>query len=287
VPYAAGGVVDIYARIVAEQMSRALPQRLIVDNRPGADGRIGMERVLKAPANGYTLLAASPVLTAGEFLGEGFSFKASDFKGVGAIAAAVAVFVVPAASPLRTLKDFVDDARTKPGQVNVPYPGRGSSIHLGQELFFQSVGVTVNSVPYKGQAPAVIDLAAGNLGFALMHQSVALPLIQSGQLRALAVASGQRTRSLPNVPTLAEAGFSSALLVRSWAGLVVAAATPAPIVEYLSAAMQKAMGEAAVRDRLKDLDAEILDMNASQFNALIAEESRRSGALIRERKLNA
>lgn len=286
VPYAAGGVVDVYARVVAEEMSQSLPQRVIVDNRAGADGRIGMEKVQKAPADGYTLLAASPILAVGEFLGTDFSFKARDFTGIGAIASPPATFVVPSSMPVRTIKELVALAKSKPGELNVPHPGRGSSIQLAQELFFQVAGITVNSVPYKGQSPALIDLAAGNLSFALLHQSVALPLIQSGRLRALATNAAQRTRSLPDVPTVAEVGYPDTL-VRSWAGLVAPAATPATVVDFLSTAMRRAMASSSVRDRLKEMDVEILDMDGSQFTAMIQKEVERFGKLIRERNIRA
>lgn len=286
VPYAAGGIVDVLTRLVLDPMSQALQQRLIVDNRTGADGRIGIEKVLKSPADGYTLLAASPLLAVGESLGPEFSFKAKDFVGIGAIASPPALCVVPASSPWRTLNDVVEAAKARPGQLNVPHPGRGSSIHLAQELFFQEAGIAVNSIPYKGQAPAVIDLAAGNLHFAMIHQSVALPHVQSGKLRAIAANAGHRTGAQPAVPTVAEAGYPQ-VLVQAWSGLVAPAGTPAAVVDVLAAAMRKAMATPALRERLKAMDVDILDHGSSQFTALIAREAERFGRLIRERKLAA
>ncbi len=284
VPYSAGGVVDVYARAVTDTLARELGQPVVVDNRAGADGRIGTDRVMSSPADGYTLLAASPLLSIGRHLGSDFRFKPDDFAPIGAIASQPAILVVANHLPVQNVTELVSHAKARPGELTVPHPGRGSSIHLAQELFFQSAGISVNSIAYKGQPPAVTDLAAGNLSFALIHQAVALPMIKAGRIRALATNAGQRTRSLPDVPTVAEAGYP-ATLVRSWCGLVALAATPAPVIERLVDAMSKAMAAPAVRERLAATDSEILQMNASQFRSMIRDESDRFGQLIRDRKL--
>ncbi len=284
VPYPAGGITDIYVRAVTNELGRELGQPVVVDNRTGADGRIGVDRVMHAPADGYTLLAATPLLAVGHSLGSDFRFKPSDFAGVGAIASQPAIVLAANDLPVKTLAELVAYAKDRPGRLNVPHPGRGSSIQLAQELFFQAAGITVNDVPYKGQPPALNDLAAGNLSFAMIHQAMALPMIQAGRVKALATNAGNRTRSLPDVPTVVEAGYPS-ILVRSWCGLVAAAATPAAVIERLSAAMRAAMASPSVRDRLGGTDSEIMDMSGGRFLEMIEEDSVRFGRLIRERKL--
>ena len=141
VPYPAGGIVDIVVRTATDRISANAPQRLIVDNRPGADGRIGMEAVAKAPADGYTICACTPLVVINEFLQPDPTFRGHDFTGIGGIAAPASVFVVPPSLPVHTMKEFADYARARPGQLNVPNPGSGSSIHLGQEMFFASTGL--------------------------------------------------------------------------------------------------------------------------------------------------
>ena len=153
--------------------------------------------------------------------------RSKDFVGVCGMAAAPTVFVVHSAVPARTLKEFVALAAARPGELNVANPGTGSSIHLAQELFFERTGLRLTDVSYKGQPPALLDLGSGLLQFALVSQNLILPLIRSGKVRPLAVNATTRTRSLPDVPTIAEAGYRDTL-VQSWYGVAAPAKTPAP-----------------------------------------------------------
>ena len=184
--------------------------------------------------------------------------------------------------PARTLKEFVALAALRPGEFNAANPGTGSSIHLAQELFFERTGIRLTNVSYKGQPPALLDLGSGLLQFALISQSLVLPLIQSGKVRALAVNAAARTRSLPEVPTIAQAGYPD-LLVQSWYGIGAPAKTPAPVVEWLNQQFQRALAMPEVRARLAATDAEILALDAARFTELIAVETRRWGALIHKR----
>ena len=282
VPYPAGGIVDVVARAVVDPLSVELPQRMIVDNRAGADGRIGLTAVAQAPADGYTLLVATPIVVVGEHLMPEMAGRAKDFVGICAIAAAPAVFVVWSGLPAKTMKDLIDMAASKPGELNVANPGSGSSIHLGQELLFERAGVKLTAINYKGQPPALIDLAEGRIHFALVSQSLALPLIQTGKLRPLAVNAAKRTRSLPEVPTISEAGFPEAL-VQSWYGIAAPIKTPAPIVAYLREQFMQTMAMPETRAKLASLDAEILDMSGPEFDTLMAKEHVRWGELIKKR----
>ena len=282
VPYPAGGVVDVVLRAVCDPLSNALPQRIVIENRPGADGRIGLDAVAKAPADGYTLLGAAPILAVGEHLMPEMKARSKDFVGVCGVAAPPTVFVVHDTVPARTLKEFVALATARPGEFNAANPGTGSSIHLAQELFFERTGIRLTNVSYKGQPPALLDLGSGLLQFALISQNLVLPLIQSGKVRALAVNAAARTRSLPEVPTIAQAGYPD-ILVQSWYGIAAPAKTPAPVVEWLSQQFQRALAMPEVRARLAATDAEILALDAARFTELIAVETRRWGALIHKR----
>lgn len=282
VPYPAGGVVDVVLRAVCDPLSDALPQRIVIENRPGADGRIGLDAVARAPADGYTLLGVAPILAVGEHLMPEMKARSRDFVGVCGLAAPPTVFVVHDTVPARTLKEFVALAAARPGEFNAANPGTGSSIHLAQELFFERTGIRFTNVSYKGQPPALLDLGSGLLQFALISQSLVLPLIQSGKVRALAVNAAARTRSLPEVPTIAQAGYPD-ILVQSWYGIAAPAKTPVPVVEWLSQQFQRALAMPEVRARLTATDAEILALDAARFTELIAVENRRWGALIHKR----
>ena len=284
VPYPAGGVVDVVIRTVADPLSNELPQRLLTENRPGADGRIGIDAAAKAPPDGYTLLAATPLLAVGEHLMADMKGRVNEFTGVCAIAAAPTVYVVFQGLPVRTLKEFVALALAKPGEMNVANPGTGSSLHLAQELLFERTGVKVTNINYKGQPPALIDLGSGLLHFALISMNLALPLIQSGKLRPLAVNSTKRTRSLPDIPTVAEAGFPD-VMVQSWYGIAAPVKTPTPIVSYLSQQFQRALAMPEIRSKLEAMDADVLALDGPRFDALIDSEHKRWGELIRKRKI--
>jgi tripartite-type tricarboxylate transporter receptor subunit TctC len=286
VPYPAGGVVDIVIRAAADPASAMLPQRIVVENRTGADGRIGLDAVAKSAPDGYTLLAATPLVSVGEHLMADMKGRAQDFKGIVAIASPASVFVVPATLDVRTLKEFIALAAAKPNELNVANPGSGSSIHLAQELLFDLANIKLTNVNYKGQPPALLDMASGQVQFGLISQNLVLPLIKSGKLKALAVNAAKRTKSLPDVPTIAEAGFPDAL-VQAWYGIAAPAKTPQPILNYLIEQFQKVMNLPETKTKLDALDAEILGYNGPKFDALIESEFKRWGELIRKRKIVA
>jgi tripartite-type tricarboxylate transporter receptor subunit TctC len=282
VPYPAGGVVDVVGRAVADPLSAELPQRILVDNRTGADGRIGLAAAAQAPADGYTLLVATPVVAVGEHLMPDMAGRSKDFAGLCGIAAPPSVFVVWSGLPVKTLAELIALATSKPGELNASNPGAGSSIHLAQELLFERTGIKLTNVNYRGQPASLIDMAEGRVHFGLIAQNLALPFIQSGKLRALAVNAGKRTRSLPDVPTIAEAGHAAAL-VQTWHGLVAPAKTPAPVLAYLSEQFMQTLAQPATRARLEAMDAELMPLGPAAFDALIAAEHVRWGELIRKR----
>lgn len=282
VPYPAGGIVDVVTRLVTDPLSAEMPNRIVVENKAGADGRIGLKAALAAPADGYMLVSATPIVAVGEHLFADVAGLSQNLVGVCGLAAPPSVWVAWQGLGVADLKAVVKLATDKPGTLNVANPGSGSSIHLAQELLFEKTGIKVTNVGYKGQPPALPDLAEGRLQFALISQALALPLIQNGKLRALAVNAGQRTRSLPDVPTIAEAGFPDAL-VHSWYGVAAPRGTPAPIVKYLSDQMLATLAQPAVRARFDANDNEVLAMDHARFDALIKAEHQRWGGLIRSR----
>jgi tripartite-type tricarboxylate transporter receptor subunit TctC len=284
VPYPAGGVVDVVMRAVANPLSEEMPQRVIVENRTGADGRIGLTAVAQAPADGYTLLSATPLISVGEHLMAEMAGRSKDFTGVCGIAAPPAVFVVWSGLGPKTMQEFIALAKSKPGEFNAPNPGTGSSNHLGQELLFDKTGIKLTNVNYRGQPPSLTDLADGRLHFGLIAQSLALPMIQSGKFTALAVNAAKRTRSLPNVPTIVEAGLPD-VLVQAWYGIAAPAKTPAPVVDYLGQQFLKTLSSTETRTKLEGMDAEVLGWDKAQFNAVIASEFNRWGDVIKRRDI--
>ncbi|MFN0183293.1 MAG: Bug family tripartite tricarboxylate transporter substrate binding protein [Aquabacterium sp.] len=286
VPYPAGGIVDVVMRAVTDPLSAELPQRILVESRTGADGRIGVNAVAQAAPDGYMLLAATPIIAVGEHLFADMAGRSKDFAGVCAIAAPSSVFVCWSGLPTRTLKEFVAAAADKPDAMNVANPGSGSSIHLGQELLFERAGVRVTNVNYRGQPPSLIDMAEGRVHFGLISTPLALPLIGNGKLRALAVNAARRVRALPDVPTIAEAGFPDAL-VQSWYGAAVPARTPPAITAWLSEQFMRTLAQPDVRAKLEGMSADVMALGATAFDALIEAETRRWGDLIRKRGIKA
>ncbi|MFO1328316.1 MAG: tripartite tricarboxylate transporter substrate binding protein [Rubrivivax sp.] len=286
VPYPAGGIVDAVMRTVTDPLSAELPQRIVVENRAGADGRIGINAAAQAAPDGYTLVAATPIVAVGEHLFPDMPGRSKSFAGLCAIAAPAAVYVAWSGLPARTLQDLIALAAAKPDTLNVANPGSGSSIHLAQELLFERTGMKVTNVTYKGQPPSLIDMAEGRVHFGLISQSLALPLVQQGRLRPLAVNAARRTRSLPEVPTVGEAGFPEAL-VQSWYGIAAPRGLAAPIQAYLSEQLLQTLAQPAVRSKLDGMDADFMGLGAAAFDALIESEARRWGELIRKRGIKA
>ena len=287
VPYPAGGVVDLVARAVTDRLSTDLGQPFIVEARPGASGNIGIEAMLRSPADGYTILMGVPNLATNPLLMPATTkWKTADFAGLGLVGAPPNVFIVPASLPVKTLKEFVDYARARPGQVNVTNPGVGTSNHLGQELFFSLTGLDLQNVMYKGQPQMIPDVASGQVSFSLMTLALAVPHVKEGKLRALAVSAPRRVADLPDVPTVAEAGYPDAMFL-PWYGFVASAATPKDIVKKLSDAIQRALAAPEVVTRLEKLGALVTPMSGPEFDKLMASESVRWAAVIKQRNIKA
>lgn len=282
VPATAGDGSDLLARALAKSMGDALGQPIVVDNRPGAGGSIGANIVAKAPPNGYTLFLAngsSHGVTPGLYAKLPYD-SIQDFSPIALIATAPNVLVVNAAQGPRTYAEFVQLARSQPGKVTIASAGSGSISHLSAELLKSSAGIDLLHVPYKGAAPAMTDLLAGQVQAMIINIPTVLPLIRSGKLRALAATSAKRATELPDVPTLAESGLTGYETV-AWFGLLAPAHTPANIVQQLQAQVQKSLLQPELRETLSRLGAEGSGMGAREFQAYIKSEIAKYSAVIK------
>jgi tripartite-type tricarboxylate transporter receptor subunit TctC len=253
VPFAAGGALDILARLLAERLTAQTHQSVIVDNKPGANGNLAMDYVAHAPADGYTIMIGSNGLATNTALYPKLPFSITgDLAPVAYVGYAPLLLLVPAASPFVSVKGVVDAARAAPGTLTFASAGGGSSGHLAAEMLKDVARVDMTHVPYKGGAPALVDLMAGRVTFMLLDTAQAMPHIKAGRLRALAVGGPHRLVALPDVPTLAEAGFAS-VDAAVWWGIVVPAKTPQPIVAKLNAEIDTALATPSVKARLGEL----------------------------------
>ena len=285
VPYPTGGVVDIAARIVADSVAASWGQPVVVENRAGANGNIGVDAVRSAKPDGYTLLVGSMSVVINPLIDKSSRFTAEDFEPIAFLGAPPNLLVVPASSPVKTLKEFVALARQNPGKFNTPNPGSGSSNHLGLEILQQASGIELVQVNYKGQPPFIIDLINGQLHFAYITTALALPHIATGKLRVLAVGSNQRLKALPDVPTLAEAGYPGTAVL-PWNGLFAPVGTPRAAIESLAAEVEKALRTPEAVRRHETISAEV-SSTPLEFPRFVEAEKVRWKKIVAERKITA
>ena len=282
-PYPPAGANDLLARIMAPKLSEQLGQPVVVENRAGATGNIGAELVAKAPADGYTLLMGQAGnLTINISLMAKIPFDpVRDFSPVTLVASTPNVLVVHPSLPVRTVKDLIALAKAKPGQINYATSGIGSPGHLAAELLNKSAGIRLVHIPYKGAAPALLDVVAGNAHLYFTSAVSAQPFIPSGRLRMVAVASAKRSPSLPEVPTVAEAGFPE-FDVSSWWGVVAPASTPREVVMRLQTEIHRVIALPEIRAKLAEQGLDIATNTPEQFAAYIKSETAKWAKLIRE-----
>jgi tripartite-type tricarboxylate transporter receptor subunit TctC len=250
VPYPAGGIVDIVARAVTEQIGRDLKQAIVVEARPGASSNIGTSAVARSEGDGYTWLITGPAVLVNPILYKDAGWDAlKDFKCVGLAVWNESVALVPPSLPVKTIGEFVELARQKPGELNFGNPRIGSSQDLSAQKLFQVANIKLTNVGYKGQPPALIDLMSGLMHFEIASLALALPHIKAGTVRPLAVFTEKRVPDLPDVPTIAEAGYPEAAYV-PWYGIYVPASTPDALVEKIHDAIDKALENPDVQRQL-------------------------------------
>jgi tripartite-type tricarboxylate transporter receptor subunit TctC len=285
VPFAPGGSVDIVARIVGQQLGEDLGQSIVVENRAGAGGNIGFEAVAKAKPDGYTLAMASSTMAVNVSLYRTIGYDPlKDFAPISLIALQPNVLMVNPSLPVKSVAELIAYAKANPGALNFGSSGIGASQHLAAELFKSRTGADMVHVAYKGGGPAMADLVAGRVQ--LMFETIpnSISYIQSGQLRALAVTVDERSKQLPDVPTMSEAGVKG-YVSRGWLGVMAPAGTPQPIIDKLNAAVLKAVATPAVTKRLTELGLEIKTSTPAEFSAFIASEVKDFRTLITDAKI--
>jgi len=254
VPYPAGGIVDIVARAVAEQVGRDLKVPVVMDDRPGANSNIGTALAARSAADGYTWLVTGPAVLVNPALYTDAGWDAmKDFKCVGVAVWNQSVALVDPAMPAKTLAEFIALAKSKPGEFNFGNPGTGSSIDLTAQKLFQAADIKLTNIGYKGQPQALVDLMTDRMHFEIVSLALALPHIKAGKVTPLAVFTENRVADLPDVPTIAEAGYPGASYV-SWYGIYVPAATPQPIVDRIHDGINKALQNPDVQRTLSVAD---------------------------------
>jgi tripartite-type tricarboxylate transporter receptor subunit TctC len=283
VPFAPGGGNDVFARHLAASMSEVLEQQVIVENRAGAGGTIGSDIVAKAKPDGYTLLLGhTGTLAINPSLYPRLPYDAKNaFVAVGPLASAPLVLVVPSASRIGSVADLIASAKAAPGKLTFASSGSGTGGHLAGKLLEQAVGISLVHVPYRGTAPALNDLVGGQVDLMFSVIPPAMPQVEGGRLRALAVTGARRSDRLPQVPTVAEAGIPGYESTLAY-GLVAPNGTPPEVLKTLADAMSASLASPKLREAFRQEGADPMAGSAREFDSLMEAESRKYGNLIRE-----
>ncbi len=281
VPYAPGGGVDIVARALGQQLTNRLGQQIIVDNRTGAGGNVGSGVVAKATPDGYTLLIASPANAINPSLYARMPFDpARDLAPVALIATTPAVLLASPALPVKTVKELVALARAKPNTLNFGSGGSGTTEHLAGEMLNAQAGISMQHVPYKGGAAVLPDLVSGQVAIFFVNQPFALPYIRAGTVKALGVASNERSAALPDVPTLAESGLTD-FRVSVWYGIMAPAGTPKALVSRLNHEIVAALDGPEMRERLLAMSLKPLPGTPADFATFFTDEMTRWARVVK------
>ena len=274
VPYGSGGAVDSHARIITEHMSQTLRQAIVVVNRPGGGGNIAHREVAIAAKNGYTLLASSSATALNPLIYKAPGWQSDDLTPIVRTGTSPNLIVVSSKLGVNNLKALIDLAKSKPGELPTPVTGLGSSQAMGRENFTHAAGIHLLDVGYKGGTTFMTDLIAGRLALSVSPLSVVIQQVEQGSLVALANTGEKRSPLAPNIQTIAELGFPEATS-ESWFGLHAPAGTPAPILQALADAAQKAVNDPAVQKRIRDVGAEPAYQPAGEFVIFLGQEKER------------
>jgi tripartite-type tricarboxylate transporter receptor subunit TctC len=269
IPYSAGSVADVFGRIVAQNMAAQWNGSIILESKSGANGSIAAEEVARAVPDGYTWLLVTAFFAASPSLYANLRWNPlRDYIPVGQICKAPNFFIVPTVLPVKNVAEYVALAKAKPGTLNYGHPGKGSTGHLGFELFKRLAGIDVTAIGYRGYPEMVADIATGRLNSTFLSANQALAQVQTGAIRIIGTINDGRTKYFPDVPTMAEQGFAEAQ-VTPWFGIVVPAGTPGPIVDRISKALQTALATPDVRQKLDTAGCEPNSAPQAQFADII------------------
>ena len=287
-PYAAGGLTDVLARMLAKRLSERVGQPVVVENRTGAGGVIGVDAAAKSTPDGYTIVLVGQGLASVS----GSIYKnlpydtVRDFAPVTMIATFPMVFVGHPSSPPASISELISMAKTKPGTLSYGSAGNASTAHLATELFKDQVGIDMLHIPYRGESPAFTELMGGRLAGMFATLGGTLPLIQSGKMRALAVASKERNKLLPNVPTVAEAGVPG-FDVFGWYGVLVPKATPKPILDRISKEFMEMAREPEFREQMAARGLDAVGSSPTELSQLIDSETTRWRTVVQKAGIRA
>jgi tripartite-type tricarboxylate transporter receptor subunit TctC len=286
VGFAAGGPNDISARLIAQWLSERLGQQFIVENRPGAGGNVATELVVRAPADGYTLLLVPAPAAINATLYDNLNFNfIRDVAPVAGILRVPEVMVVNPAVPANTVPEFIAYAKANPGKINIASAGNGTVPHVAGELFKFMTGVDLVRVGYRGGGPALVDLMGGQVQVMFEPTLSTIGYIRAGKLRALAVTSATRSAALPDVPTVGE--YVPGYEATAWFGIGAPRNTPPDIVAKLNGEINAGLADAKIKERLADMGGEPMPMSSAEFAQFIADETQKWGKVVRAAGIKA
>jgi tripartite-type tricarboxylate transporter receptor subunit TctC len=284
VPFPPGGLADTVGRPVAEAMSKDLGQPVVIENKGGAGGGIGMAQVAKAPADGYTILMAlssySVLPEADKILGRQQMYSYESLRPIARFTADPTVLAVRADAPWKTVKEFVEDARKRPGQLNFGSSGNYGTMHVPMEILKQVANVHMTHIPYTGAGPAVVALLGGQVDALSTGPATVLQHVKAGKIRVLGHWGTGRLQTLPDVPSLKEAGYNAEYA--QWSGLFVPANTPEPVVQRLRAAARAAANDQKVKDVILNAGSPVLYQDAPDFEKYVQGDVRRMGSVVKK-----
>jgi tripartite-type tricarboxylate transporter receptor subunit TctC len=286
VPFAAGGTLDILARLIGQWLSERLGQPFIIENRPGAAANIGTEAVVKAPPDGYTILMASTTNTINATLYDKLNFNfIRDIAPVATISRYTFVMVVHPSMPAKTVPELIAYAKANPGKINIASGGIGSASHVFGELLKMMTGIKTVHVPYRGQGPALADLLAGQVQVFFVPTPASIEYIKAGRLRALAVTTAMRSEALPDIPTVGE--FVPGYEASGWSGFGSPKSTPTEVIDKLNREINTALADPKIKAHLADLGSPALAGSPADFGKLIADETEKWAKVIRAAGIKA
>ncbi|MGE5615706.1 MAG: Bug family tripartite tricarboxylate transporter substrate binding protein [Bacillota bacterium] len=281
VPWPPGGAVDTIGRLIADNVATPLGQSIVIDNRAGAAGAIGSDIVAKSAPDGYTLLMGSTTVISINPALQKLAYKPSDFSPITMVAFVPHILVIPNEVPANNLKEFIAWVKANPGKVSYASAGPGSPHHIAGEMFKSMTGVEMLQVPYKGTGPALLDLLANRVQFMSVEAVAALPHVRAGKLKALGVATAERSPLAPDIPTVAEAGLPG-FEITAWYGVVAPNGVPKPAAELLAKTISKAIETPDFQEKLKGLGATPVGGTPEQFGALLVRENAKWAKAIKD-----